>query len=139
MNRSHIFFSVAALFVILTNLGCGSSNRHLQSITVSPATADAKDFSGGQVQFSAMGNYSAAPMQGPIGSVQWCASSSAGVCTSTTVKPGVTISQAGLAQCDAGSMGTWTINANSPPTQAGNPGGEIGANFAFGSATLTCP
>jgi hypothetical protein len=51
----------------------------------------------------------------------------------------VTINQVGLAQCAVGSSGTWTINANSPPTNAQQPGGEIGVNIVFGSATLNCP
>ena len=139
MTRSGVF-SVAILSLIIeVTVGCGSSNRQLQSITVSPAAADAQKFSGGEVQFAAMGKYSAPPSPGPLSVVSWCASPSPGVCTGMNVKPGVTISQTGLARCDVGSVGTWTINASSPPTQATNPGGEMGVNIVFGSATLTCP
>jgi hypothetical protein len=79
------------------------------------------------------------PAQGPISAIQWCASPGPGTCVSQNVKPGVTISQTGLAHCDAGSAGTWTINADSPPVQASQPGGEFGASIVVGSATLTCP
>jgi hypothetical protein len=138
MNRIDLLVSVAALCLIIpTSTGCGSTNRQLQSIAVTPATADAQDFSGGIVQFSAVGNYSgSSPAQGSISAIQWCASPGPGTCVSQN---GVTISQTGLAQCDAGSSGTWTINADSPPTQASQPGGEIGSNIVVGSATLTCP
>jgi len=140
VNRASILFSAAALsFTILTGASCGNSNRQLQSITVTPGAVDAEKFAGGQVQFSAVGNYSAPPTPAPVSSASWCASPGPGVCVGQNVKPGATISQSGLAQCDAGSVGTWTINASSPPTQASNPGGEIGANIVFGSAILTCP
>jgi len=140
MPRSSILFCASALFLItLTSASCGNGNRQLQSITVTPSAADAQKFPEGQVQFSAVGNYSAPPTPAPLSSVQWCASPGPGVCVGQNVKPGATISQTGLAQCDAGSVGTWTINASSPPTQASQPGGEIGVNIVFGSATLTCP
>ena len=141
MNRIVPLVSVAALcLIVLTSAGCGSANRQLQSIAVTPATADAQDFSGGMVQFSAVGNYNGgSPAQGSISAIQWCASPGPGTCVSQNVKPGVTISQTGLAQCEAGSAGAWTINADSPPVQASQPGGEIGANIVVGSATLTCP
>jgi len=141
MNRIDLLASVAALCLIVpTSTGCGSANRQLQSIAVTPATADAQDFLGGIVQFSAVGNYSGgSPAQGSISTIQWCASPGPGTCVSQNVKPGVTISQTGLAQCDPGSAGAWTINADSPPIQASQPGGEIGSNIVVGSATLTCP
>ena len=140
MNRIDPLASLAALcLIMLTSPGCGA-NRQLQSIAVTPATASAQDFSGGNVQFSAVGNYSGgSPAQGPISAIQWCASPGPGTCVSQNVKPGVTISQTGLAHCDAGSAGTWTINADSPPVQASQPGGEFGASIVVGSATLTCP
>ena len=52
-------------------LGCGSSStsnssRMLQSIAISPATADAQNFTSGQVQFSAIGTFSASPSPAPV-------------------------------------------------------------------------
>lgn len=141
MNRRGLLLLLAALSaIVLSSAGCGNGNRQLQSITVMPSTADAQTFPGGQVQFSALGDYGGMPPKvAPLSSVQWCASADAGVCVGQNVKPGVTIDPNGLAKCDAGSAGSWTINANSPPTQASQPGGEMGANIVFGSATLTCP
>jgi hypothetical protein len=130
------------LLSLLVVLSCGSScgsNRQLQSIAVSPNSADAQNFSGGMVQFAALGTYSGGS-QGPVSSIQWCASPSSGTCNVNNIKTGVTISPTGLAQCDAGSLGTWTINADSPPVPTGGqPGGEQGASIIVGSATLTCP
>jgi hypothetical protein len=140
VSRKGIVCSVVILsFLILASVGCGSGNRQLQSITVTPNSATPPN-SGAAVQFIAVGTYSGgSPAQGPVSSLQWCASPGPGVCVGQNVKPGVTINQAGLAQCNTGASGTWTINANSPPTDAQQPGGEIGANIVFGSATLTCP
>jgi len=140
MSRVGILLPIATLsLVILMSTGCGNGNRELKSITVTPDAADAQKFSGGLVQFSAVGNYDEPPTPAALTSVSWCASPGPGVCVGINVKPGVTIDQNGLARCEAGSAGTWTINASSPPTQASSPGGEIGANIVFGSATFTCP
>jgi hypothetical protein len=48
--------------------GCGGSNRQLQSLSVSPASATAQ---GGQAQFTASGQFSAAPMSESPASVSW--------------------------------------------------------------------
>jgi hypothetical protein len=119
---------------------CGNHGT-LQSIAIHPSTADAKDYSGGVVPFTATGIYSGgASGMGPVTPIQWCASNQAGVCLSQDLKPGVTISPSGAAECAAGSTGTWIINANSPPYPAGaQPGAMSGASIAVGSATLTCP
>ena len=91
------------------------------------------------MQFSAVGNYNAPPTPASLSAVSWCASPGPGVCVGQNVKPGATISQDGVAHCNPGSFGAWTINASSPPTQASQPGSEIGAPIVFGSATLICP
>lgn len=141
MSRVKIVSPLLVLFlIILTSTGCGCGNRQLQAITVTPNAADAQKFPGGMVQFSAVGNYGGEPPTiAPVNPLSWCASPDPGVCVGQNVKPGVTIDRNGLAQCEAGSAGTWTINASSPPTQASQPGGEVGAAILFGSATLICP
>ena len=48
--------------------GCGGSNRQLQSLSVSPASTTAQ---GGQAQFTATGQFSAAPMSESPASVEW--------------------------------------------------------------------
>jgi hypothetical protein len=137
-RHGYFLFTVSLGLVISFTTACGSS-RQLQSISVSPSSADAKNYPKGQVQFTATGIYSASPTKATLSSISWCASPAPGACVGQNVKAGATISQNGLAQCDAGSAGTWTINASSPPTQASQPGGEMGVPILFGSATLTCP
>jgi len=44
------------LFAAFLMSGCGSS-RQLQSVTLSPASADAQSFAGGQVPFAAMRDF----------------------------------------------------------------------------------
>jgi len=56
-------FVLALLIVVALNLlacgGGGSSPRQLLSVTVTPATANASDFSNGMVQFTATGMFDA--------------------------------------------------------------------------------
>jgi len=138
MNRPARFVRVTTSIVtFLACVACGSGRPQLQSITITPANADPANAAQG-VQFTAVGTYTDGS-KGTVSPLQWCASPGPGVCLGNNIKPGVTINQSGLAQCDVGSSGTWTINANSPPTNAQQPGGEIGASIVFGSATLKCP
>lgn len=77
--------------------GCGTrSPRLLQSISVTPASADAHSFPNGQVQFTAMGAYSQPPSPSPITQSGWSLSD-------PTI---ATISPSGLAQCNPGASGT---------------------------------
>src|SRR5579884_2298020 len=56
-----------AVSLLLALAGCGgmdvgmNSRRVLQSVTVSPATADSQSFPNGQVTFTAMGTFSKPP------------------------------------------------------------------------------
>ncbi len=140
MSPAKILLSAALLYICLMANSCGSSSTpQLQSIMITPNSANAP--SNGSVQFAATGVYSNGSQKPlPSSSVSWCASASPGVCIGNTAKPGVTVSATGLAQCEAGSVGTWTIDVNSPPTsESSQPGGEVGEPITFGSATLTCP
>jgi len=126
------------LLVVAAACGCGSSGRKLESIAVSPATADAQDFPSGEVQFTATGTYSSSPSTAPLDSTQvtWCVGSSDGTCAGL-VNPGAAVDANGLAHCNSGFTGTVTILAG-VPGQAGNP--DAGVPLApFGAAQLTCP
>lgn len=97
MGRVKIVLSTAPLLVGMSLLssGCGSgggSPRLVQSISVSPASADALSFPNGQVQFQVMGTYSQPPSPSPIVALQWSLSDS-------TI---ATISQSGVAECTPG-------------------------------------
>jgi hypothetical protein len=54
----------------------------LQSVTLSPASANAQDFANGQVPFAATGTFSKPPSPQPLTSndVSWCVGVSDGVC-----------------------------------------------------------
>lgn len=71
MARFTVVLSTAVLVVLagieLVASGCGNNSpRPLQSVSVNPATADARTFPNGQVQFTAAGIYSAPPSPSPI-------------------------------------------------------------------------
>src|SRR5580693_4317565 len=85
-------------------LSCGgnsSSDRVLQSITLSPATADARDYPGGQVQFTATGFYTTNPETvTPLIAGGW------GSCYDNASTTAISVSQSGVAQCASGAVGT---------------------------------
>jgi hypothetical protein len=116
--------------------GCGNSHP-LQNVILSPATADARNFPNGQVQFTATGSVNGMPSQ-PLKSPQifWCTGTSNGMCAGN-IAQGASIDQNGLAQCNANFTGTVTVLAGtSVPSM--NP--DIGPQLkVFGLARLTCP
>jgi hypothetical protein len=126
------------LLATVLSLGCGNSSRQLQSVTVSPATADAKMFPGGKVSFTAIGTFSRPPSPTPLTSsdVTWCAGDSTGQCDGN-IAPSVIIDQNGMAQCSSNFVGIANILAGVPDT-ATTPDVGVPLEF-FGSATLTCP
>jgi hypothetical protein len=119
-------------------LSCGgnsSSDRVLQSITLSPATADARDYPGGQVQFTATGFYTANPRTVTPLAAGW------GSCFQNAPTSDVTVSSAGMAQCISGAAGTYTVFAD-------DASGSVACNAitacgggcqVSGNAQLTCP
>jgi hypothetical protein len=133
LSKGLAFFSTAILGLALNGCGMNSMapNRVLQSMTVSPANADAASSPGGKVQFKASGTFSQPPSPDVVTFVapysgSWAVS-----------KPDIaTISQSGLAQCVAGASGTVNViavaSANSAPPGAMSIGVQ-------GMAKLTCP
>jgi len=107
-------------------------NRVLQSMVITPATADAQSSPSGQVQFSAMGTFSKAPSPAPVPFVAPYSGSWA-----TSDLNVATIDQTGVAMCAAGANGTVTITA----TASSNSGmGTQNMSIAVsGTAKLTCP
>jgi hypothetical protein len=129
---------VLAPFVFAT-LGCGgmsnSSNRILQGMTVSPATADAQMSANGQVQFTATGTFSMAPSPAPVTfAAPYSGSWSADPSVATMVGTGM-----GTAtfQCVAGASGTTTIKAIASTNAA--QGTASTSTAVTGTAMLTCP
>ena len=129
MARFKVWLPTSLLLagIELVASGCGSgSPRILQSISVTPASADAHSFSNGQVQFTAMGVYSQPPSPSPLTQSGWSLSD-------PTI---ATISTLGLAQCNPGASGAVTVKASASAPCSGT--GCTAALFS-GTAQLTCP
>ena len=135
--------SVGSLLLLcLSALSCGSG-RHLQNITVQPASATAQN---GQFQFTASGKFSAPPSPVTLTSkdVMWCTGESTSAPNASPdscigfLAPFATVDQNGLATCSPASHGSGYILAGSQLMAPMNPDG--GSQFkVFGYATLTCP
>jgi hypothetical protein len=130
----------ALLLVAAIALGCGSpsnSNQsntsQLQSISLSPSTADAKDYPGGQVQFVATGYYAVPPSPiTPLSVQTW------GVCQANAPTTEVELSNTGVATCGEGASGTYSVfGADMTQCLAIGPCGE--GCYVTGTAKLTCP
>ncbi len=129
-----LFGLMAAVFA----LSCGSSTsisgliRQPQSITLNPATADAQDYPGVQVQFTATGHYNTAPYTVTPQSATW------GACYQNAPTMTVSATNGGLAQCANGASGTYTIIAFDTTTC--NVISACGKGCTVvGTAQLTCP
>jgi hypothetical protein len=137
-------FLLTLILVAAIVLACGSpagpSNTTgiLESVSLSPATADAQNYPLGLVPFTATGYYSTPPSPVTPLKATW------GACYQGNPTSGISVSNSGVAQCAAGSAGTFTV-------WAWAPSGTTGACPAFGTACggggcqvtgtaqLTCP
>jgi hypothetical protein len=134
-----VFFLV--ILAIAVTLACGSSPPAylLQSVSLSPATADAQ---GSSVQFTATGYFNQQPSPVQLFSANW------GACYQNARTTAVSVSAGGLAQCAAGAVGTYAVwavaqrggdscgPAGSVPADPCGGGGECQVT---GTAQLTCP
>jgi hypothetical protein len=145
--RPQFCFFLLVLAAAIT-LACGSSSSHIspicsssasatnataipQSVGVCPATADAKDFPDGQVQFIATGYYANQPPLTPL-TAFW------GACYQNAPTDGVTITKSGLAQCASGASGTYSVFASVPTNCTAITACGGGCQIS-GYAKLTCP
>lgn len=128
MARMKVLLAATLLLtgIAVLAVGCGSSNRVIQSVSVTPATADAQNFPNGQVQFTASGIYSAPPSPVVLSQAGWSLSES-GIAT---------LDQTGLAQCVPGVTGVVTVKAGTsgPCSGTGCTAAQI-----VGAAQLSCP
>jgi len=139
------FYVLAALSLSLAfeTVACGgagdsNANRVLQSIGVTPSTADAQNYPSGQVQFTATGTFTKPPSPAPVPFAQpytggWSISNS----SSGRNQSIATINQAGLAQCKPGASGTVTVTAMA--SNGACHGAQCTSVAIQGSGTLTCP
>jgi hypothetical protein len=141
MKPSGLPFITALLILTASNiLACGGSmfaphaNGSIKSITISPATADAQDYPGGKVQFIATGYYNAPPSPVSPLSATW------GACYQNAPTSGISVSSNGLAQCTAGSVGTYTVFAYDFPNPSCLAITACGGGCTVeGTAQLICP
>jgi len=131
-----LFLFLLVLAAAMT-LACGSSaSRTLQSVTISPASADAQ---GGMVQFTATGIYDSPPSPVAPLAATWGTCDQAGNATSE-----ISVSASGVAQCASGAVGTYKIWAFDLVTSRG-PECQVetacggGCGHVVGTAQLTCP
>jgi hypothetical protein len=117
----HVATIVTTAITALILVGCGTN-----SVRVTPASADAKNFAGGVVPFVASG--STHPT--------WCIGTASGVCNGNVVSLAI-IDSTGHAQCIPGASGTVTVLAGTAVRVVIPDGGEQLTHF--GTAQLTCP
>ncbi len=137
MTRSGPLFLVEAVILLsLEMLACGNTQRQLTSISLSPATADAKSYPLGQVQFVATGHYNKAPVSAPLQPALWS------VVLQSAQQGNVTISASGVAECGAGTVGSFSVVAYSPadPSLPDTNASLLNGNkAAVGTAQIMCP
>jgi hypothetical protein len=143
MEKLGLVLCLIALSVAASlTLSCGAKSQDqdpLASITLSPATADAKDYPNGQVQFIATGYYidpshTVTPLP-----ATW------GTCYQFAPTTAVSVTSTGLAQCASGAVGSYSVWANDPAPLG--PGvyncpasGACGGGCTIqATAQLTCP
>lgn len=130
---------LAVLIVLaVIALACGSSTPRLaQSLTVTPATADASTYPNGQVPFIATAYYNTKPSPVTPATAVW------GACRDSVATNDVTVSADGVAKCAAGASGTYMIwafvmsGAQVCPAFATACGG--GGCQVTATAQITCP
>jgi len=138
IRKAALFPAIAAVLLMIVSCGGNSmmmmSARQLQSITVSPASADAKN-SSGMVQFTAMGNFNMDPMMA-MTPVRW---SVGNPFSAQPVPAGVSVDMNGLAQC-SGFTGMVMIEATAP-MDPNMPLSKMTMSTmnVTGMAQLTCP
>ena len=93
-------FFLAVLAIAITLACGGSSPRALQSLSLSPPTANAQ---GSTVQFTATGYFNDQPSPAKLLAANW------GACYQNQRTTAVSVSSDGLAQCAAGAVGTYTV------------------------------
>ena len=135
-------------FVAYGVLACGGS-RKIQSITVNPASADAKDYPDGKVPFIATGKYNMSPPTVTPLRANWAVASLQTANSVPTLGVGtdeVLIDANGVAQCAAGAAGTFSVAAwvalpySGPPTPCPlTLYGSMSCPNVMGTTQLTCP
>ncbi len=135
-------FMLSVLTLVLAAslaLSCGASQQsRLQSITLSPANADAQSFPDGEVPFTATGNYVDPTHTVTPQPANWVA------CQKGLPTTDASVTSAGVARCATGAVGTYSINAWDISTGPGTYNCSAitacgGGCTVVGTAQLICP
>jgi hypothetical protein len=123
---------------LLVISGCGamnssSNNRVLESMTVSPASADAQNYANGQVTFTATGTFSKPPSPAMVPVPFVAPYSGSWVVSDPNI---AAIDQNGMAKCMPGATGTVTVTAQVSANSAGMGAMSVAV---LAKAMLTCP
>jgi hypothetical protein len=126
---------LALMVVSFVALSCGTSSEgagQLQSITLTPAMADAQDYPDGEVPFVATGTYANPPNKVTPLTALW------GVCQKGLPTTFASVSTTGVASCASGSVGAYQVFAfKQTNCNVVNLCG--GGCTVVGTAQLTCP
>ena len=139
MNRNRVAAALLALFpgLILLSCGGGSSNsRVLESISISPNPAMAKN---GTVQLVATGTFSSAPVTVTPLPADWSQSPCDNLCNGTPEVVGpISVNDSGLAGCAQGYAGTLPVKAVAPKNPSLPPDTQ-NVPTVTGTTNVTCP
>ncbi len=142
MRKLGLPFLIASLAVVAAiAVACGTfapaptsiNNPGIPNlITISPTVANAQNYSGGDVPFIATGYFQEPPS--PVSPLQaeW------GVCYRNSPTSDVSITQAGVAHCQSGASGDYSVFASRTTTCLAITACGGGCQVS-GYATLTCP
>ncbi|HUK23667.1 MAG TPA: hypothetical protein VLV49_03730 [Terriglobales bacterium] len=125
----------ALLALLFLAVSCNSP-RQLQSVIVRPVSADAQDFPGGKVRFTATGMFSKPPLAITPLAVKW----SSGWSWNSTPSSSVSINSQGVATCNPGFAGAASVMAFAP-ANPNLPLSKIGPHTKLYSAAaeIICP
>jgi outer membrane lipoprotein-sorting protein len=130
--KSLLFASPLLACMVLSGCGTSSPKRAIESMTVTPATADAQSFANGMVQFTATGTFSQPPSPAQVPTAP-----PYGLNWTTSDTNTATIDPSGVAQCVSGGSGIVTITARAFPNSCIGTG--CASAIATATANLTCP
>ena len=137
MNRLRWIASAPILCatIALTSCGGGSSSRVLESISISPDPATAKN---GTVQLTATGTFSSSPVTVTPLAVDWSQSPCDNLCNTANLIGPISVNTAGLATCAEGYSGTAPVKAVAPKNPMLPPDTQ-NVPLVTGTANITCP
>lgn len=126
-NARSFFYSIFLLLLAITLLNCGLNHNKYRSLTVSPVSADAKDYPNGQVQFTATATLINGNQVMPA-NVLWTPNPPWTLTQQTPVS-NIFVNSEGLTTCAKVGQGLYPVYATSP----------IDPNYPLAKMTMNTP